>query len=212
MFRMRDLSSRLRDWSDELRSIADEGLLFDPDHPYHPPRYKRVRRLAAEMFAAQSGEDDDSVEAFFTTNHMHITPYVGADAAIFDDDGRILLIQRRDTSLWAMPGGAIEVGETPAEAASRETHEETGLVVEPLALLGVYDSRRCGTLAPVHLYHIVFACGLKDGATPQVSVETLAVDWFAEDALPPLHAGHQIRVPDAFAWHHGELQDAFFDR
>lgn len=111
-----------------------------------------------------------------------------------------------------MPGGVCEISETPAEGACRETHEETGLVVEPLALVGVYDSRRCGTLSPAHLYHLVFACRTTNGTPPRVSVETLAVDWFAQPSLPPLHAGHRVRVPDAFRWRHEEFDGAFFDR
>ena len=61
-----------------------------------------------------------------------------AAAVVFDDAGRILLIKHRDTDTWVTPGGAIEPGETPAEAAVREMWEETGLVVRPVRILGVF--------------------------------------------------------------------------
>ncbi len=56
----------------------------------------------------------------------------------FDKNGRALLVKNRDTNLWETPGGAIEPGETPADAAVREMWEETGLVVELVGILGVY--------------------------------------------------------------------------
>ncbi|HEX3707510.1 MAG TPA: NUDIX domain-containing protein [Mycobacteriales bacterium] len=56
-----------------------------------------------------------------------------AGAVIKDDAGRILLVRRAHQpaiDTWTVPGGRVERGETPAEAAAREVHEETGLVVE----------------------------------------------------------------------------------
>ena len=78
------------------------------------------------------------------------------DAAVIDDDGRILLVQRADNSKWAMPGGAMEVSETPAEGVVREAFEETGVRCEVVALVGVFDSRLCGTISRHHLYQNVW--------------------------------------------------------
>lgn len=64
-------------------------------------------------------------------------PCVGALA--YDDDGRLLLVQRGNEpgrGLWSVPGGRVEAGESDAEALVREMAEETGLVVEPGALVG----------------------------------------------------------------------------
>jgi 8-oxo-dGTP diphosphatase len=66
-----------------------------------------------------------------------LVPCVGALA--YDADGRLLLIRRRNEpgrGLWSVPGGRVEAGETDAEAVVREMAEETGLVVEPGALVG----------------------------------------------------------------------------
>jgi 8-oxo-dGTP diphosphatase len=60
-------------------------------------------------------------------------------AVIKDDAGRLLLIRRGHApglGLWSIPGGRVEAGETDAQALIRELREETGLVVEPRALLG----------------------------------------------------------------------------
>ncbi|MEV4483446.1 NUDIX hydrolase [Micromonospora coxensis] len=55
------------------------------------------------------------------------------------DDDRVLLIQRTDNGLWSLPGGGQEIGESIAETAVRETHEETGVRVEVTGMVGVYS-------------------------------------------------------------------------
>ena len=64
---------------------------------------------------------------------------VPAVSAVVIDAGRILLHRRRDNGLWALPGGAVEVGESVGEAVVREVHEETGYQVEPMYVVGVYS-------------------------------------------------------------------------
>src|SRR5215471_17025539 len=56
-----------------------------------------------------------------------------------DEQGRVLLQQRRDTGQWALPMGKMELGETPTGCAIRETREETGITVEVTGLLGVFS-------------------------------------------------------------------------
>jgi 8-oxo-dGTP diphosphatase len=66
---------------------------------------------------------------------------VGAGAVVLDSDS-VLLVRRGAEPLkdqWSLPGGRLELGETVQQAVVRETREETGLDVEPLRLLGVYD-------------------------------------------------------------------------
>jgi len=62
-----------------------------------------------------------------------VTPVVGVGAIVFDDAGRVLLIERGkppSAGLWSVPGGKLELHETLAQAVAREVREETGLVVE----------------------------------------------------------------------------------
>ena len=55
-----------------------------------------------------------------------------------DDDGRLLLVRNRDDGLWQTVGGGMDPSEQPADAAVREAFEETGLLVEPTRVIGVY--------------------------------------------------------------------------
>ena len=206
-----ELKQRLRLWADELHAIANEGLHWSGDNPHNERRFRRVVRIAAEILAAQDMRDADTIERIYTQNLAHTAAYPGGDAAIFDQEGKILLIQRKDNQLWAMPGGMLEVGETPAEGTCREAWEETGMAVEPLALVGVYDSRLAGSVTSAHLYQFVFLCRPRDpSAQPIVTHETLDVGWYAETELPPLSPGHVRRVPDAFRYWRGEVRGAVF--
>lgn len=62
-----------------------------------------------------------------------MTPIVGVGAIVFDDAGRVLLVERGrppSQGLWSVPGGRLEPRETLAQAVAREVREETGLIVE----------------------------------------------------------------------------------
>lgn len=206
-----NLRQRLQLWADELRAVANDGLRWSSDNPYHQHRFERVRHIAAELFAAQDTRDAEAIERIWSRDLTHVAPYPGGDAAIFNAAGEILLIQRRDNGLWAMPGGLLEVGETAAEGTCRETLEETGVAVDAVALVGVYDSRLSGSQTTAHLYQFVFLCRPRDpDPAPVVTDETLAVGWFAADRLPPLSPGHRNRVPDAFRFVRGELSQTVF--
>ncbi len=64
---------------------------------------------------------------------------LGCSAAIFDEQGRVLLTKRRDNGQWCLPSGGVEPGESVAEACEREVLEETGLSVRVKRFVGVYS-------------------------------------------------------------------------
>ncbi|WP_250286384.1 NUDIX hydrolase [Frankia sp. CiP1_Cm_nod2] len=63
-------------------------------------------------------------------------------AVVTDPDGRILMVHKTDNDLWALPGGGMDLGESIADAAVRETKEETGIDIEVTGLIGVYTNPR----------------------------------------------------------------------
>ncbi len=112
-----------------------------------------------------------------------------------------------------MPGGALEVGETPAEGVIREALEETGIHCQVVSLVGVFDSRLCGALSRHHLYQFMFLCRPldKEAKQPSHAIEVLGTRWFFERELPEdIDPGHKSRIPKAFRVWHGDSR-VFFD-
>lgn len=200
-------------WADKLRDVSAMGLMFSKS-VYDETAYRTVQANALEMLALATGEALEQIEPLRTTIFSRPTPLSCGDAAIIADDGRILLVQRADNGMWAMPGGGFEVGETPAEGVVREALEETGVRCQPLALVGVFDSRRCGMMTRHHLYACLFLCKpLADPIEhPSHTSEVRQTGWFAEDELPvEIDPGHRTRIPEAFRVWHGD-RTAFFDK
>lgn len=109
-------------------------------------------------------------------------------------EGKILLAKREDFETWCLPSGGIEEGESLAQAAIRETKEETGFDVELTRLVGIYS--RLGGWSPG--YMVLFAAKPVGGEIKCQEGETIAVEWFAFDELPsPLSLGHKRRIKDA---------------
>lgn len=111
-------------------------------------------------------------------------------------EGKILLTQREDFGTWILPSGGVEEGESLAQAAIRETREETGLEVELTRLVGVYS--RLSNMSPGDM--ILLAAKPVGGEIRCQPGETIAVEWFAFDEIPnPLSAGHKRRIEDAIS-------------
>lgn len=116
-------------------------------------------------------------------------PLVGVGAIIIEG-ARVLLVKRAHPPLqaqWSIPGGVLEVGEFVREAAVREAREETGLIVEPGELLGVYDRvlRNEGQRVQYHFVLIDFLCRPVGGELLAAS-DAEQVRWFTREELPPL--------------------------
>jgi 8-oxo-dGTP diphosphatase len=102
-----------------------------------------------------------------------------ATAVVIHEDGqRLLLHKREDFRVWGLPGGNIEVGETPEEAVIRETFEETGYHIRITELVGEYHRPQYRDLRYVYQGQVVGGFPLERGP------ETLAVSWFPLDGLP----------------------------
>lgn len=178
--------------ADELRAVANAGLRYATSD-YDRERYERVLALRARTVGALERRPADDVLAEYQGNLARMFPGVGADAVVIRDD-RILLVRRGDDGLWAMPGGGVEVGETLAEAATRELREEAGLTGRAVRLLGVWDSRKVGSRLKFHLYHVAMLVEATGDPVPRAP-ETSKAAFFAADALPPLSGGHAVIVP-----------------
>ncbi|GAA1769315.1 NUDIX domain-containing protein [Luedemannella helvata] len=128
---------------------------------------------------------------------------VATTAFVTDDEDRVLLINRTDNSLWALPGGAQDFGEYIAETAVRETKEEAGVDVEVTGVVGIYTN-------PNHVveysdgevrqqFSICFRARYLGGDTA-TSSESSEVRWVSRDELDalPIHPSMRLRIDHGF--------------
>ncbi len=172
-----------------LEGLASEGI-FWATNEYDNKRYQRIRDLAYKLGA-------EPVENTAPVPRVPVTPKIGVDGAVFNSHGQLLLIQRRDSGLWAMPGGAVEIGEAPSSAVSREVLEETGIQMKPERVVGVFDNWMDRRELAHHLYHIVIAGTAVGGEIVVQQSEVLSARWVDRNGpLNPnqFHPGHFDRL------------------
>lgn len=174
---------------DELQIIARNGLRYGEDghDSYDRERYERILHLVSEWYGRSIDCPPQEARSRLRDEVGHVTPKVGAAAAVFDDDGRILLIQQPadhsfGASEWTLPGGYSDSGESPEQTAIRETREETTLEVEPVELLSAEYSE-----PPQNGPHggvvLLYLCEVT-GGTPRPSHESQAVKFWDIEAVP----------------------------
>lgn len=114
--------------------------------------------------------------------------FVGARGVVFDDRRRLLLIQRSDNGRWALPAGAMELGESMRDCAVREVWEETGLRATDLTPFAMYTGPAYTyTNQYRHTYQSImmsFLIHAWDGELQLVTDETVDARWFPLDELP----------------------------
>ncbi|WP_329464227.1 NUDIX domain-containing protein [Streptomyces sp. NBC_01431] len=124
---------------------------------------------------------------------------VAASAVVADGEGRLLLQRRRDSGLWALPGGGMELGDSLPGTAVREVKEETGLDVEITGLVGTYtDPRHIIEYSDGEVrrqFNICFTARIT-GGEPALSEESTELRFVAPadlDALP-MHHTQRLRI------------------
>jgi len=113
-------------------------------------------------------------------------------ALVRNEAGQILFILRSDNGLWDLPAGAIDPGETPAQAVVREVREETGLLVEPTAVAGVFGGEgyrfEYSNGDRVEYTVIVFECRIIGGELGSLDGEAAELHFISASERPTLAA------------------------
>jgi len=121
-----------------------------------------------------------------------------ANVVVTDNVGRILMIHRTDNGNWAIPGGAMDLGESLVDCAVRETREETGIECEVTGLVGIYTDPKHVILytsdGEVRQEFSVVFTARPVGGTPTPSSESRSVEWVDSSLLDELTMDRSMRL------------------
>lgn len=132
------------------------------------------------LYGAVDGEDRDRSRCPSCGHIAYVNPRLVVTTLPVTDDGRLVLLRRGiepGLGAWAQPGGFLEVDETVGEAAVRETLEETGLMVRPGEIVGLYTRLEAAVVVLALEARVV-------GGTPSRTPEALEVAMFTADEIP----------------------------
>ena len=147
----------------ELQALAQTGLMYCKD-PFDRERYERIRAMAVDMLS---------------------TPKLDTRAAIFDEEGRILMTHE-NSGEWSLPGGWVDENQSIRSNAVKEVKEETGLDVRGERLIAVQDCANHNALTyPYGVLKFFVLCS-RAGGWFSANIETTEIRYFEEDRLPRL--------------------------
>ena len=120
------------------------------------------------------------------------------NVVVVNDVGEVLMIRRSDNDNWAVPGGAIDLGESMVEAAIRETREESGIECQITGIVGIYTDPRHVILYTSNgevrqEFSIVLTASMA-GGTPTPSDESREVTWVRREDLDSYSMDRSMRV------------------
>lgn len=209
------MQRELLEIADEMRALATTGLHFS-ESAYDRERYQKLMTLAARLGSCASAEPEERIAKLYEqADRGYVTPKLDVRMAVFRAD-EVLLVRELSDGLWCLPGGFVDVGESPADAAVRETAEEASVAVRTRQLAGVYDNRLRPD-APPHLFHIhklLFLGELADpAAEPAPGGETDGAGFHSVSKLPALSLGRTLpeHIEQALRMARGEETRAHFE-
>jgi len=199
------------DWAKQLQSLAQAGLAYSKDI-YDVERFELIRNISVEMLSQQTGMEMTVIKDLFASETGYATPKVDIRAVIFKDN-KILMVKENSDGSWALPGGWADIGLTPSEVAVKEVKEESGFDVKAVKLLAVMDMKcHPHPPSPFHIYKMFIQCEII-GGQPMKGVETSAVEFFAENKLPPLSIARntQTQIEMIFKHLYNPKEPIYFD-
>lgn len=202
---------RWLDWAREIQALAQTSATY-AENEWQVQRYHRLQEIAAEIITSYSSLPSEALADVFKAQIGYATPRIDVRGAVFQGD-KLLLVRELADGGWTLPGGWVDVGDTPSGAVEREVWEEAGFEVKARRVVGVYDANRSGPLELFHAFKIIFLCELIGGQA-QPSNETSEVAFFGEDELPVSLSGERTRpshLRDIFAAHRDPRLETIFD-
>ncbi len=186
--------------ADSLFAIAQNGLLFTND-VFDRERYAQIQKIAASILEEKSTLNSDLIMDLFSCEKGYATPKLDVRGAVFKDN-KILLVKERSDQLWSLPGGWVDINESPSEAVCKEIFEESGFKTKAIKLMALYDKNKHSHPSQLpHTYKLFFICQLI-GGEKKTSIETSEVEFFQQDQLPDLSLNRVVHSQIARAFDH----------
>jgi ADP-ribose pyrophosphatase YjhB (NUDIX family) len=180
----------LLDWARKVQAIAQTGLAFTHD-PFDRERYTQLTELVASILSSELDIPLARAKGFWEGEEGYATPKVDVRGGIFEGD-HVLLVRERSDGKWTLPGGWVDVNDSPSGAVSREILEESGYHARAVKLAALVDKRRHPHPPGIHhIFKLFFLCE-RTGGEAAVSNETDAVQFYPVRALPELSTGRVL--------------------
>ena len=199
------------EWAKQLQSIAQAGLTYSKD-VYDLERFESIRNISVEILSQHTNMDEILIRDLFANETGYATPKIDIRAVVFKDN-KILMVREITDGGWSLPGGWGDIGLTPSEVAIKEVKEESGFDVKAIKLLGVLD-KKCHPHPPsfYHVYKMFIQCEIIGGQASG-GIETNAVEFFAENELPPLSIARNTESQIKMAFNHlrNPKEPVYFD-
>ncbi|MEK8198428.1 NUDIX hydrolase [Lysinibacillus sp. FSL M8-0134] len=199
------------EWAKQLQSIAQAGLTYSKD-VYDVERFELIRNISVQILENHTTIDNTTIKELFANETGYATPKVDIRAVVFRND-KILMVRETKDREWSLPGGWGDIGLSPSEVAVKEVKEESGFDVKPIKLLALFD-KKCHPHppSPYHVYKMFIQCEII-GGQPKESIETDAVEFFAENELPQLSMARntESQIQLAFKHLYNQQEPVYFD-
>lgn len=184
------------DLLEEIRAIAQTGLGFTRA-PFDRVRYEHLMAVVSREYATLTDLSAEQIDERMRADLGYATPKVGVSAAVFNDAGHLLLVNRVQDRTWCLPGGWADVRMTPEQSCAKEVVEETGITVDVGPLIRI-RTRMPGDFGSPHTsFHLLYLC-IQKGGTLTESIET------TEPGFYDIHAPRE--------WHFDQYEEAVVAR
>ena len=167
---------------DEVQAIARTGLHFS-ENPFDRERYERLLEASLRAYDASTTLEPSAIRDRFESEIGYVTVKVGADAAVFDEQDRILLAHRADDGKWGLIAGWVDPNESPAGTVVRELAEEAGVQARVDRLVGVFFREAHAGEHPHGTVSIVYLCSITGGTLRPQLHEVTELAWRSIDDL-----------------------------
>lgn len=204
-------ADRLLELAIELQGLAQAGLYYGKD-AFDLERYERIREISGCLLEICSDEPVEKIKKLFCNETGYQTPKLDSRAAIFNGQGKILLVHENNNT-WSLPGGWVDVTLSVYENTVKEVKEEAGLDVLPQRVIAVMDREKHNK--PRYAYRIckIFILCQSQGGEFIPNIETTGYDYFSMSDLPTLAEEKVCReqLQMCFDAYNSEHWETYFD-